>query len=446
MRITNSMMRNNSLWSINKNEEMMNKYETQLSSGKKIQKPSDDPVVAVRALKFRANIKEITQYKTNSEDATSWLSVNEQAMVNTISMLKRSRDLCVQGASDTFTTGDRESMVTEIEQLKAQIMNEGNVNYAGRHIFTGFKTDIPLAFTKNTTVSYNITESLEKKDIEKMAKVVEVTAGQYEIQDINRLRLAYSNLSATPVPISNAAGDPFENFTITVLDSTATNAYKPVQDEVIFLKDTGELIFNANNVNGTLGAQPIPANIDCTYNKASFNKGDMVPENYFDCTNFSVTPNKTYTKPNDQMLYQISYNQDMGVNTMGHQVFTSDLVRDFEELINAVKSVPTDGSSQQALQEDVLGDYFEGMLTKLDKHINTFVKQEAIIGSKINRLELTINRLDDDKINFTELMSKNEDVDMTEAVLNLKSQEIIYNASLSSSGMLLQKSLIDFIR
>lgn len=433
-------MRNNSLWSINKNEELMNKYENQLSTGKKIQRPSDDPVVAVRALKFRANLKEITQYKTNAEDATSWLSVNEQAMDNSISMLKRARDLCVQGASDTLTTVDRESIVTELEQLKAQIMNEGNVNYAGRHIFTGFKTDVPLAFTKDSTNNYDITSHLAKTDVEKMPKVIGT-----QIQDVYRMRLPYSGIGPATVP-STIAG-----LTVTAMDSSAATAYQPGVDQVYFLKDTGELIFNSDNISGVSSTTPpgpvpapIPANFDFSFSKNNFKKGDMVPENYFDCKNMTI--GKTYTKPTDQMLYQISYNQDMTVNSMGNQIFTSDLMRDFEEIITAVKSVPNNGSSQQALQEDLLGNYFDGMLSKLDKHINTFVREEAIVGSKVNRLELTINRLDDDKINFTELMSQNEDVDMTEAVLNLKSQEIVYNASLSSSAMLLQKSLMDFIR
>lgn len=92
-----------------------------------------------------------------------------------------------------------------------------------------------------------------------------------------------------------------------------------------------------------------------------------------------------------------------------------------------------------------MGDFFEEMLSKLDTHINNFVREETVIGSKTNRLELTINRLDDDKVNFTDLMSNNEDVDMTEAVMNLQAQKVVYNASLSATSMLLQKSLLDFI-
>lgn len=480
MRITNSMMRTNSLWSINKNEELMMKYETQLSTGKKIQKPSDDPVVAVRALKFRTNLKEVKQYKTNAEDATSWLQVSEQSMSNTINILKRSRDLCVQGASDIYKSGDRNSIIAELEQLKVQMINEGNVNYAGRHVFTGYRTDLPLSYTKDTTANYNIQEHLNKASIETISKVVDTANAippdvpEYEIRDAHRMRLAYDKLNATPLPISNAAGDPFEGYTINAMDSTDTDAYEPGVNTVNFLKDTGELVFNAINYNSTTATSPyaIPTNIEVRYNKTSFIKGDMIPENYFDCEYIHpalpVTPNTVYTRPNDpdpnklqSMKYQISYNQDLSINTLGNEAFTSDMLRDFDEIIKAVRNVPSEVKvvdpenptpkelaqiKQKTLVEDILGNFFEGMLTKLDKHINTFVREQAVVGGKINRLELTINRLDDDKVNFTELLSKNEDADMTEAVLNLKAQEIVYNASLASSSALMQKSLIDFIR
>ncbi|MBC7960868.1 MAG: hypothetical protein H7X94_13495, partial [Vallitaleaceae bacterium] len=192
----------------------------------------------------------------------------------------------------------------------------------------------------------------------------------------------------------------------------------------------------------------IPNNFDFSFSKNSFKKGDMIPENYFDCRRTTGAPpiTTTFTKPMDQTMYQVSYNQEITVNTMGHQIFSADLVRDFEEIINAVKSVPTDGSIQGSLQSDLLGDYFDGMMTKIDKHIDAFVKEESTVGSKINRLELTINRLNDDKVNFTDLMSENEDVDMTEAIISLKAQEVVYNASLASSSMLMQKSLMDFLR
>ncbi len=450
MRITNSMMRSDSLWNINRNEIMMNKYQTQLSSGKKIQKPSEDPIVAIRALKFRANVKEIAQYKTNAEDATSWLSTTEQSLDNSVSLLKRARDLCVQGASDVFTTNERESIVTELEQLKTQLLSEANVNYAGRYIYSGYKTNKPVVFVEDQTgVNFDITETFANDQVEKIQKAVETGApgsGQYQISDAYRIRLGYDDITDITAAIAAGIG----TLTINEMNSGDDDAYEPAQGSVNFLKDTGELIFNYDNVRGEddLGnpVDPIPASFNIEYGKNNFEKGDLSPEHFFNCTNTTAVPPITYTIPDDKMIYQISYNQEIIVNTLAKDVFTTDMIRDLEEIINAVKGITDDGSDFEGLKEDLLGDIFSKMLTKIDAHNNKLIREEAVIGSKINRLELTINRLEDDKINFTELMSLNEDVDMTEAVLDLKAHEIVYNASLTSSSMLMQKSLIDFIR
>lgn len=443
MRITNSMVRSNVLWSINRNEELMQKYEMQMSSGKKIQKPSDDPIVAVRALKFRTNVREIAQYKTNSQDAQSWLSVNEQAMSNTLSMLQRARELSVQAATDIYNTDDRNNMTLELAQLKEQIFNEANVNYAGRYVFSGFKTNEPPTLTEADPDIYEITEHFTVDDLTYTQKVV-----GNNVKDIPRFRLGYSDTNealAPVVPSVIPAG-----YTLVTTDTSGTgllpgeDPYLPPADTIYYLEDSGELIFNQDNVDGVAPALAFPATLDFTYEKGGLEKGDLNPKIFFESIN--QTDGLTYVPPTDEMIYQISYNQEIKVNTNAHEVFTVDMYRDFEEAYHAVLNISDDGSVKQSLEEDILGDMFESMLTKIDIHINTVVVGEAEVGAKVNRLELTISRLEDDKINFTDLMSKNEDVDMTEAILSLQAQEIVYNASLRSSAQVMQQSLLDFIR
>ena len=63
----------------------------------------------------------------------------------------------------------------------------------------------------------------------------------------------------------------------------------------------------------------------------------------------------------------------------------------------------------------------------------------------MNRLELTANRLEDDFINFTKLKSKNEDVDIAEAIMNLMNEVNVYNASLAVGAKVIQPSLVDFL-
>ena len=74
-------MTNNTLTNINKNKQNLTKIEEQYNTGKKIQKPSDDPIIAIRALKLRSNLSEINQYyERNIPDARSWMEMSEGAL------------------------------------------------------------------------------------------------------------------------------------------------------------------------------------------------------------------------------------------------------------------------------------------------------------------------------------------------------------------------------
>lgn len=143
MRVTNQMMTNRMLTNINRNLGLLNKYNTQGASGKKIQMPSDDPIIASRALKFRTILSENQQYMKNSEQANSWIDVTEAAVQNINTISGKMKELCQQGASDTYSTEDRKKLLTEFNSLLEQLEQELNTTYMGRYIFSGFKTDTP---------------------------------------------------------------------------------------------------------------------------------------------------------------------------------------------------------------------------------------------------------------------------------------------------------------
>ena len=83
MRITNKIMQKNNLANINTNKVYQDKLSTQMSTQKKVNRPSDDPVVAIRALRLRGSVTEVTQYYSkNIPDAESWLSVTEDGLKN----------------------------------------------------------------------------------------------------------------------------------------------------------------------------------------------------------------------------------------------------------------------------------------------------------------------------------------------------------------------------
>ncbi len=146
------------------------------------------------------------------------------------------------------------------------------------------------------------------------------------------------------------------------------------------------------------------------------------------------------------MNYQVSYSQTLQVNEMGNNVITKDLIRDLEEIIKEVQNIEGNGALDDELKEDLLGETFTKLIGKMDGHIQNNLNITAEIGGKVNRLELTKDRLESDSLNFTDLMSENEDVDMAEVLIRFSSMEVVYNASLSASARIIQPSLLDFIR
>ena len=86
------------------------------------------------------------------------------------------------------------------------------------------------------------------------------------------------------------------------------------------------------------------------------------------------------------------------------------------------------------------------LLGDVDSQMNNMLRVRAGLGARMNRVELTANRLEDDNVNFTKLMSLNEDGDMAEAIMNLVNESSVYQASLSTSAKVIQPSLVDFLK
>lgn len=136
MRITNNIILHNTTGNINGNKVNVNNLNNQMTSQKKIQRPSENPVIAVRSLRLRTTLSEIDQYyENNIPDAESWMKVTETALANMKTILTDIRTQCTYGASDQITADDRKTILTQLEKLRDQVYAEGNADYAGRTVF-----------------------------------------------------------------------------------------------------------------------------------------------------------------------------------------------------------------------------------------------------------------------------------------------------------------------
>ncbi|MBQ9632665.1 MAG: hypothetical protein IJV04_07135, partial [Lachnospiraceae bacterium] len=150
MRVTNTMISENAMTYIGANKVSVDANNTRMTTQKKIDRPSEDPVIAVRSLRLQTSLDKINQfYEKNIPDAESWMDVTETALLNIKDIMTDVRTLCVQGATDTLTEDDRKTIYTQLKSLQEQLFKEGNADYAGRTVFTGFRTNKDLVFSKD---------------------------------------------------------------------------------------------------------------------------------------------------------------------------------------------------------------------------------------------------------------------------------------------------------
>ena len=336
MRVTNSMISRNSMKNMNNNKVNVDTLNTQMTTQKKIIRPSDDPIIAVRALRFRSNLSELNQYyERNIPDAQSWLEVTEGALDNMEKLLENIYTKCVDGSTDVKTQEDRAAILKDLQSLKNQVYAEGNADYAGRTVFTGFKTTSQLTFLKeDQKIKYEITEPISYEDIEEKRFYTNNVTVPNSPADVGtgvavadmpqekihtRIRLSYEKAQTldldnltyldedkNPQPLSSlsfekADGSWVDTHVYANIDyeTWVKNGCNLLPDEVVYFKETGELLIGediANHINSE------KMKLSITYEKQGFTEGEVRPEHYFDCKNIIDENNDIEYKKENQEI------------------------------------------------------------------------------------------------------------------------------------------------
>ena len=507
MRITNKIISQNSITNINNNKVLENKFNTQLATGSKINRPSDDPVVAIRALRLRTNLNQVSQYYTkNIPYAESWLDVTESAVSTVIEIVTDMYSNCTQGAAGFNTADDRSKVLENLKALQEEVYATGDADYAGRYVFSGYRTDTSLTFGVQTDKTYMITEQLtsdslgeltyvDVADLDTMTEANAEALGTKEQEistnQVYRLRLAYENCSDAVAP------------TITYYDTTGAqqtitadimSANDPAQDPymsaeasasgAVFIPETGELILSKANYDALTAVKDNPATLDVdegeirvTYEKTEFAKSDIRPEHYFYCESDGITYNEGYLtgatddNSNQFISYDVGFNQDVRVNTLASELFSTDLSRDVDDLITSIEDVEAMEKNISVLEDmlkldpenqelkdrlaaaqkantfltDKMQKLFEANITNMQGHLDLANTALTANGNRGSRVELVANRLAKQEVNFKTLSSQNEDVDLTEVAVNLSSVELAYQAALMATGKISQTTLLNYL-
>lgn len=569
MRMTNKIMRNNSAYNINQNKILQDKLTNQMTTQSKITRPSDDPVVAIRALRLRSNVTAVTQYnEKNADDARQWLTLTADAMVTVDKVLNDLYNQATTSSSKYETADDLKILLTQMKQTAAEFYSCANVDYAGRYVFSGYRTDLPVTFTAEDIkdmevhpVSFNIDESYGFADISKVtytdySEVEDRTNNNTDTETsyeqsvknstLYRFRISYNDLDSLGTETKDENGNTVSagrklTFTMpdgTKVTATATKvdgtvdkdadgkpvitttavdkdgnavaaadvpevkefsnreeaykaiadgfsgiAYVPASGELVFSKDFYETNFNEAAFNKS------STGFQVNYDKSTWKNGDINPVHYFKCTetrnmaapdekpDLRKTAYNTQRKEgrNQDIYYDVGYNQQIQVNTRADEVFTHDVQRDMDdfeyyhrqleeieklqanldkELKECAEGTPQYEDLTKRIEgakkawtyiRDNIHTKFENQITKCKEYMDEARVAMTDNATRGSRLELISTRLTNQQATFKELQQDNEGIDITEVAVELTSADLTYNAALMATGKIMQTNLMNYI-
>jgi flagellar hook-associated protein 3 FlgL len=131
--VTSRQVLGNLQFSLQKLQDLQN----QLSSGKQLVKPSDDPSGAVSAMSLRSDAKRTAQYSRNAQDGLGWLNTADTTLNSALESIQRVRSLVLQGASSTTDAEGRTALAAEVKTAKEALIGIANTTYQDRPIFAG---------------------------------------------------------------------------------------------------------------------------------------------------------------------------------------------------------------------------------------------------------------------------------------------------------------------
>ncbi len=378
------MLANSNLSYISKNYDRLGQIQDQINTGKKITKPSDDPVVAMKGMRYRSQLEEVNQFHRNLTEGFTWMENADAALDETTQVLNRMRELIVQASNDSYDPVSRGNIAKEIEQLQQHLVAMANTKVGDNYIFNGTDTaSVPMNENQFNLEFNKFSTDLAAGTIEPENYVVSFQGQTFKYDNVNGAKFEFKSASGNSITI----------------DTSNDEVNYQYIDELKY-KDGEEATFGQ-----------------------SINSKDLVISN-----NFAVSTNT------QDVEIEVMKGVTIPINVRAQDAFSIDLFSGIESIKKMLTNPVIEG-------KDITKS-----LDSFDTFLNDVVATRAELGSRQNRADMVENRLLKQQIVAEKTVSDNEDIDFEKAIIDLTIQESIHRASLAAGARIIQPTLMDFLR
>ncbi|HUZ48160.1 MAG TPA: flagellin hook IN motif-containing protein [Candidatus Dormibacteraeota bacterium] len=414
------------------NAEQAN-YAQQLSSGKSLTYPSDNPTQIAEDISFRTDITVQTQVGNNLSSTQQQLTTVDSALANVTGVLQSARSLAVQGASDTLTPAQEQAIATQVDQLLQETVGFANTQYAGQYVFAG--TAAPTSLPVQTVGS----------------PISAVTFGGNEVPQTQTLpdgqTLTTSVTMRQAFNYGSADGSPDVFQTLINLRNTLQKQ-QVVDASSSQINLAGQSISNATTVSQLIGPPALmqtPLTADSTGNVSISIAGGNSPSGVAVTFLPGDTVANVVTKINAQTAatgVTASFNpQTEKIQLTGTGAFN-------------VTDVPSAGATNSGNFTTAFGlqttatlvNNLSRQIGDIDKVTSVLLDARANVGATIQRVQGLSSATSTTITNDTAVQSGIEDADIAKVTTQFTQTQTALQAAYGTTTRLEQKTLFDYVQ
>lgn len=205
-RITSRLMNDNIIRNLMTNRSQLNQTQEQIASGKRVTTPSDDPTATIGILNSKTSLSKIENYLNNTNMADSELEITDKAILSTVEIVHRVKELTVKAANVTTGKDELTAINGELEQLIQQVKDTANTKFGNKYVFGGVKTEVEPFSNYSNGIKYNGTP--ETGDYKRLMEIGDNITIPMNISGDQLFGECYQDINADNSLKYDAAGNP----------------------------------------------------------------------------------------------------------------------------------------------------------------------------------------------------------------------------------------------
>ena len=410
MRISTMQQFNSGVRSILSNQESTTKTQQQISTGRRVLTPADDPIASTRILQLQQDISLRNQYEENITAARNRQNLEESILANVTENITRIRELTVRAGDGSLTSDDRTYIAFEMEERLDALVDAMNTKDASNtYIFAGFKGEtLPFQERPGGGYTYEGDDGERNLEISNSTKVQTNDSGKNLFVDVDSIKNTFFTQDNDRNIGSGFISNGF------VGDQEAYDAFYP-EDMVIRFNPDGYVAPPAPNYSVVTRSEDRPVN--------GLDGQVFIPgtEIVVEGANFKIAGNP---EPGDTFFLRSSKAQSV-----------TDTVAGLIEGLKTLQDNPVDSAS--------LTDLLATSLSNLDFAQTSVSEVTSEIGGRLNTIDNIDNLHQDVDLVSQGILSQLQDVDFAEAVSRLSMESFLLEAAQQSFAQINRLSLFN---